>query len=112
LERPLAANRTRVVTAARTRPGTQLAALLASLRPTGCSIRKLSRGEDMSIAKIIEISAESTKGFDDAIQSGLKKAAETVQNIESAWIKDHVVVADNGKIVRYRVHMHVTFKVR
>jgi dodecin len=66
----------------------------------------------MSIAKIIEISAESTKGFDDAVESGLKKAAETVQNIESAWIKDHVVVADNGKIVRYRVHMHVTFKVR
>lgn len=66
----------------------------------------------MTIAKIIEISAESTTSFDDAIESGLKKAAETVQNIQSAWIKDQIVVADNGKIVGYRVHMHVTFKVK
>ncbi|HSF38164.1 MAG TPA: dodecin domain-containing protein, partial [Thermoanaerobaculia bacterium] len=33
----------------------------------------------MSVAKIIEISAESTKGFEDAIQEGIRRAGETVK---------------------------------
>jgi flavin-binding protein dodecin len=66
----------------------------------------------MSIAKTIEISAESPKSFEDAINSGLKKAATTVENIESAWIKDQIVTCENGAPSRYRVHMKVTFRVR
>jgi flavin-binding protein dodecin len=65
----------------------------------------------MSVAKVIEISSESTSSFDDAIQQGLQKAASSVEHIESAWIKDQVVVADEGKIKAYRVHMHVTFRL-
>ena len=40
----------------------------------------------MSVAKIIEISAESPEGFEAAIKAGIQKAAETVQNIKSAWV--------------------------
>lgn len=65
----------------------------------------------MSVAKVIEISSESKTSFDDAIQEGLKKAASSVEHIQSAWIKDQVVVADEGKIKAYRVHMHVTFRL-
>lgn len=65
----------------------------------------------MSVAKVIEISAESDNSFDDAIRLGIEKAAKTVDNIQSAWIKDQVVLADNGKVRGYRVHMHVTFKL-
>lgn len=65
----------------------------------------------MSVAKVIEISSESPSSFDDAIQQGLAKAASSVEHIESAWIKDQVVVADEGKIKAYRVHMHVTFRL-
>lgn len=65
----------------------------------------------MSVAKVIEISSESTSSFDDAIEQGLQKAASSVEHIESAWIKDQVVVADEGKIKAYRVHMHVTFRL-
>ena len=63
----------------------------------------------MSVAKIIEVSAESEKSFDDAIQQGVKKAADSVHNIKGAWIKEQQVVVDAGKIVRYRVDMKVTF---
>ena len=63
----------------------------------------------MSIAKIIELSAESPKSFEDAIQSGITKASKTVHNIKSAWVKEQHVVIDNGKVTLYRVDLKVTF---
>jgi hypothetical protein len=63
----------------------------------------------MSIAKVIEISAASEKGFDDAIRQGIARAAETVEDIRGAWVKEQQVRVDNGKIVEFRVDMKVTF---
>lgn len=63
----------------------------------------------MSVAKIIEISAESKKGFEDAIQQGIKKAATTVKNIKGAWVQEQQVVVAKNKVVSYRVNMKVTF---
>lgn len=36
----------------------------------------------MSVAKIIEISCESPKSFEDAIQSGIVRASKTVHNMK------------------------------
>ena len=63
----------------------------------------------MSVAKIIELSVESPKSFEDAIQSGITKASKTVHNIKSAWVKEQHVVIDNGKVALYRVSLMVTF---
>lgn len=63
----------------------------------------------MSVAKIIEISCESPKSFEDAIQSGITKASKTVHNVKSAWVKEQHVVIDNGKVALYRVDLKVTF---
>ena len=63
----------------------------------------------MSVAKIIEISSESSKSFEDAIQSGIARASKTVHNIKSAWVKEQHVVIDNGKASLYRVDLKVTF---
>ncbi len=63
----------------------------------------------MSIAKIIELSAESSKGFEDAIQNGIIRASKTVHGIKSAWVKEQHVVIDNGKVSLYRVDLKVTF---
>lgn len=65
----------------------------------------------MSVAKTIEISAESSQGFGDAIQKGITRANETVKNVEGAWVKDQQVVVKNGKITTYRVHLKVTFLI-
>jgi flavin-binding protein dodecin len=65
----------------------------------------------MSIAKVIEISAESPKSFEDAIQDGIKRASESVANIKGAWVNEQQVVVDDGKVVNYRVDMKVTFVV-
>ena len=63
----------------------------------------------MSLAKIIELSAESPKSFEDAIQNGITKASKTVHNIKSAWVKEQHLVIDNGKVALYRVDMKVPF---
>ena len=63
----------------------------------------------MSIAKVTEISATSTKSFEDAIQQGLSRASKTLRHIRSAWIKEQQVRLENGKIVEYQVNMKVTF---
>lgn len=65
----------------------------------------------MSVAKVIEISAESKKSFDDAIEEGIKRAGETVKNIKSAWIQEQQVLVSDGKVVGYRINMKVTFVI-
>lgn len=67
----------------------------------------------MSVARITEIKATSTKSFDDAIQDGLARAAKTIENLKSAWIASQEVIVDGkGKIKEYRVLMKVTFIVK
>jgi len=63
----------------------------------------------MSVAKITEITSSSTKSFDDAVASGIKRASKTLKNISSAWVTDHQVGVKGGKIDEYRVRMKVTF---
>ncbi len=63
----------------------------------------------MSVAKVSEISATSSKSFEDAIQQGLTRASKTLRHIKGAWVKEHQVKCDGGKIVEYQVNMMVTF---
>jgi dodecin len=63
----------------------------------------------MSVAKVTEISATSTKGFEDAIQQGLTRSAKTLRNVRSAWIKEQHVRFADGRIAEYQVNMMVTF---
>jgi len=63
----------------------------------------------MSVAKVTEITAKSTKSFDDAVAVGIARANKTLQNIKGAWINGMKVDIDNGRIASYRVDMKVTF---
>lgn len=65
----------------------------------------------MSIAKIIEITAESEKSFEDAIQQGIAGATDTLENVRSAWVKEQQVIVRNNKIQTYRVDLKLTFVV-
>lgn len=63
----------------------------------------------MSIARVTEIIAGSTKSFDDAIEKGIKRAAKTLTNVKSAWVQDQNVVVEDDRITEYRVTLKVTF---
>lgn len=63
----------------------------------------------MSIAKVTEVIAMSEKSFDDAVERGVERANKTLKNIRSAWVSDHSVDVDNGKITSYKVRLKITF---
>lgn len=66
----------------------------------------------MSVAKIIELNAASKTSMEDAVASGLKKCAETVKNIQGAWVNEIKVVTDPaGNVTEWRVNIKVTFLV-
>lgn len=62
-----------------------------------------------TVARVVEISAESGTSFDDAVSTGVERAARTLRNIRSAWIKEQHVDVTDGHITGYRVHLLVTF---
>ncbi len=66
----------------------------------------------MSVAKVTEVTASSKKSFEDAVQSGIKRAGKTLQNIQGAWIQEQSVVVKDDKVTEYRVNMKVTFVLK
>lgn len=66
----------------------------------------------MSITKVIELSSSSPKGIEDAVQSGLKKAAQTVKNIKGAWVNEiKVATGADGSVTEWRINMRINFVV-
>ena len=63
----------------------------------------------MAVARITEIISESSKSFEDAVRSGVKRATKTLDNVTSAWVQDQSVKIEKGKITSYRVNLKVTF---
>jgi flavin-binding protein dodecin len=62
----------------------------------------------MSVAKVIEVTAESSVSFEDAIRQGISKAAETVHNIQGAWVKEQKITVEDGQIASFRVDLKLT----
>lgn len=63
----------------------------------------------LSVAKVVEITASSTKSFEDAIQSGVARASKTLEEIRGIRVMDQKAVVREGKITEFRVDMKVTF---
>lgn len=65
--------------------------------------------DEMSVAKVSEISVTSKKNFQDAIEQGIARAHKTLRNVRGAWIKEQHVRVTEGSITEYQVNMMVTF---
>lgn len=63
----------------------------------------------MSMVKIIEVSAQSDKSFDDATRAAVTQAAKTVHDIKEIYIQDMSAVVEDGKITLYRVNAKISF---
>ncbi|WP_157019207.1 dodecin family protein [Mesorhizobium xinjiangense] len=63
----------------------------------------------MTVARVTEITADSDKSFEDAVEKGVARAVKTLKHVSGAWIQEQKVVVENGKITGYRVNMKVTF---
>jgi len=65
----------------------------------------------MAVVKVIEIMAESEKGWEDATKVALNAASKSVKNIKSIYINDMQAIVENDEIVRYRVNAKISFLV-
>ena len=63
----------------------------------------------MSVAKVTEITSESTVSFHDAIEKGIARANQTLKGIKGAWVNEEQVVVKDGKVTAWRVNLKVTF---
>jgi len=59
--------------------------------------------------KVIEVLAESDKGWEDAAAVAVQRASETVRDIRSIYIENFEAKVDNDRIVSYRVNAKITF---
>ena len=66
----------------------------------------------MAVAKVIEVTAGSKKGLEDAINKGIAKAGDSLENVEGAWVQDIKVTVKDGKVDEWRVNMKVSFVLK
>ncbi len=65
-----------------------------------------------TVARVTEITASSTKSFEDAVRQGVSRASKTLDNITGAWIDGQKVVVADGEVTEYRVTMKITFVLK
>ena len=65
-----------------------------------------------TVAKVIELTSSSPKSIEDAVETGIKRADTTLDQIESAWVQDIKCIVKNGKVSEWRVNMKITFLLK
>ncbi|MFN7178535.1 dodecin family protein [Hyphomonas sp.] len=65
----------------------------------------------MAIMKSEEILSESSKSFEDAIQTAVSRFSKTVRGLASCHVNSMSTTIKDGKIDMYRVNMQMTFEV-
>ncbi len=63
----------------------------------------------MSVVKVIEVMANSTKSWEDAAQNAVAKASKTLKGIKSIYIQDQSAEVVKGKIIEYRITAKISF---
>lgn len=63
----------------------------------------------MTVARVTEITASSTKSIEGAIEEGLSRASKTLRGIKGLEVVSTKAKVDDGKISEYRVTLKITF---
>jgi hypothetical protein len=65
----------------------------------------------MSVVKVIELMANSSKSWEDAAQQAVNEASRSLHNIRSVYVQDQSATVKNGKITEYRVTVKLSFEI-
>ena len=63
----------------------------------------------MAVARVTKITASSPRGFQEAVNEGLSRAASTLHGITGLEVVAMKAKVENGQIAEYRVTIEVTF---
>jgi len=61
------------------------------------------------VARVTDVIAASTKGFDDAVKKGFDRAKKTLRGITGMRVIEQRVAVENDQITEYRVRLEVIF---
>ena len=65
----------------------------------------------MAVLKVIEVMANSSKSWEDAVRNAVKTTAKTVKNIRSVYVKDQTANVEGDTLSDFRVILKITFEV-
>ncbi len=65
----------------------------------------------MSVAKVIEIVANSEQSFEDAVRQGVSEAARTIRGISGVEVVNWTADVENNQITRFKVTLHIAFTI-
>ena len=66
----------------------------------------------MSVMKVIEVMADSSKNWEDATRKAVQHASRSVKHIKSAYVQSQSVVVKDGDVASFRVNVKITFEVK
>ena len=64
----------------------------------------------MAVAKVIELISEG-ETIEKAVEAAVAQASETLQKIQHVWVEGIKAQVEDGKVVRYRTDVKITFLV-
>ena len=65
----------------------------------------------MTVVKIIELVGSSEKSWQEAVDNAVKRAAETIRNVQGVNVVGWTGKVEGGKIVEYRANVKISFIV-
>jgi dodecin len=65
----------------------------------------------MATIKVIEVLAESDKGWEDAAKKAVEEASKSLHGIRSVWVKNLNAEVKEGKIVLWRLNCKISFEL-
>jgi flavin-binding protein dodecin len=65
----------------------------------------------MSIVKMVELSSQSPDSWEDATRQAVERAAQTLRNIHSVWVKEFEAVVENDQVTQFRVILKIAFQL-
>lgn len=65
----------------------------------------------MATIKVIEVLAESDKGWEDAVQNAVTEASKSLHGIKSVWVKNIKAEVTDGKVTSWRLNCKISFEL-
>jgi flavin-binding protein dodecin len=84
---------------------------LLELVPSGACSGAGAKEGPMSIVKMVELSAQSPDSWEEATRQAVERAARTLRNIRSVWVKEFEAVVENEQVTQFRVILKIAFQL-
>jgi flavin-binding protein dodecin len=66
----------------------------------------------VTVVKVVELVGESTTGWEDAVQTAVRQASQTIRNISGVHVKNMTGTVDSeGNIVEFKANVELAFAV-